>query len=71
MRDLAERALDAAVTAGADYADCRVVDRRVQHLVVKNGKGVTVEVGEDEQMRLIAEGEAGQPGRAVGPETHR
>ena len=64
MRDLAERALDAAVTAGADYADCRVVDRRVQHLVVKNGKVVTVEVGEDEGLgvRVIAGGAWGFAG---------
>jgi len=64
VRDLAERALDAAVTAGADYADCRVVDRRVQHLVVKNGKVVTVEVGEDEGLgvRVIAGGAWGFAG---------
>ena len=64
MRDLAERALDAAVTAGADYADCRVVDRGVQHLVVKNGKVVTVEVGEDVGLgvRVIAGGAWGFAG---------
>lgn len=58
MRDLAERALDAAVAAGAQYADCRVVDRAVQHLVVKNGVVATVETSQDEGLgvRVIADG---------------
>lgn len=58
MRDLAERALDAAVAAGAAYADCRVVDRAVQHLVVKNGVVATVETSEDEGLgvRVIVDG---------------
>lgn len=58
MRDLAERALDAAAAAGAQYADCRVVDRAVQHLVVKNGVVAAVETSQDEGLgvRVIADG---------------
>ena len=58
VRDLAERALDAAAAAGAEYADCRVVHRTVQHLVVKNGIVATVSFDEDEGIgvRVIAAG---------------
>ncbi len=37
MDDLIERALDAAVRGGAQYADVRVVDREAETLAVKNG----------------------------------
>jgi TldD protein len=37
MDDLIERALDAAVRGGAQYADVRVVDRESETLTVKNG----------------------------------
>ena len=37
MDDLIERALDAAVRGGAQYADVRVVDRESESLAVKNG----------------------------------
>ncbi|MBV8196088.1 MAG: TldD/PmbA family protein [Candidatus Dormibacteraeota bacterium] len=58
MRDLAERALDAAAAAGAEYADCRVVDRATQHLVVKNGVVAGIDISEDEGIgvRVIAQG---------------
>lgn len=58
MRDLAERALDAALAAGAEYAECRVVDRSAQHLIVKNGVVAAVESSDDEGLgvRVIADG---------------
>ncbi|HEX6539358.1 MAG TPA: TldD/PmbA family protein [Candidatus Dormibacteraeota bacterium] len=58
MRDLAERALDAAAAAGAEYAECRVVDRSVQHLVVKNGVVAAIESDDDEGLgvRVLAGG---------------
>ena len=64
MRDLAERALDAAVTAGADYADCRVVDRRVQHLRALPQLLHALKLGEDEGLgvRVIAGGAWGFAG---------
>jgi TldD protein len=37
MNDLARLAVDAALEAGADYADARVVDRRHEQVMVKNG----------------------------------
>ena len=37
MRDLIERALDAAERGGASYADVRVVERETESLTVKNG----------------------------------
>src|ERR687895_1939455 len=37
MRDLIERALDAAQRGGASYADVRVVERETEGLTVKNG----------------------------------
>ena len=64
MRDLAERALDAAVAAGAHYAECRVVDRSTQHLVVKNGVVAAIESTADEGLgvRVIADGAWGFAG---------
>ena len=64
VRDLAERALDAAAAAGAEYADCRVVDRAVQHLVVKNGVVATIGLSQDEGVgvRVIADGAWGFAG---------
>ena len=63
-RDLAERALDAAVAVGAKYADCRVIDRTMQHLVVKNGVVATIETDDDEGLgiRVIADGAWGFAG---------
>ncbi|MHB8719364.1 MAG: TldD/PmbA family protein [Candidatus Dormibacteria bacterium] len=37
MFDLTDRALDAAAAAGSSYADCRVVDRVIESVTVKNG----------------------------------
>ncbi|HEY8756422.1 MAG TPA: TldD/PmbA family protein [Candidatus Dormibacteraeota bacterium] len=47
MRDIAERALDAAHAAGAAYADCRVVERTSQSVLVKNGRVNNVTEFED------------------------
>ena len=38
MKDLIERALDAAQRGGAGYADVRVVERETEGLTVKNGQ---------------------------------
>ena len=58
MRDIAERALDAADAAGATYADCRVVERTTQSVVVKNGRVNSVTEFEDAGVgiRVIVDG---------------
>ena len=58
MRQVSERALDAASAAGASYADCRVINRTVQKLTVKNGLVAAVELLEDEGVgvRVIVDG---------------
>jgi TldD protein len=58
VRDLAERALDAASSAGAVYADCRVVTSMVQGLTVKNGTVARVALTEDEGVgiRVLVDG---------------
>jgi len=58
LRDIAERALDTAVAGRASYADCRVVQRTVQTVVVKNGAVVRVASSEDEGLgiRLLVDG---------------
>lgn len=58
MRQVSERALDAASAAGATYADCRVINRTVQKLTVKNGLVAAVELFEDEGVgiRVIVDG---------------
>ena len=64
MRDIAERALDTATAGGATYADCRVVSRAVQVVVVKNGMVVQVALSEDEGVgvRVLADGAWGFAG---------
>ena len=64
MRDLSERALDAASAAGASYADCRIINSTVQRLTVKNGVVASVELFEDEGIgiRVIADGSWGFAG---------
>ena len=47
MRDIAELVLDVAAQAGAAYADCRVVQRQVQALSVKDGRFAEVTARED------------------------
>jgi TldD protein len=64
VRDLSQRALDAASAAGASYADCRVINRTVQRITVKNGVVASVELFEDEGVgiRVIAGGAWGFAG---------
>src|SRR5450631_674688 len=58
MRDIADVALDASVVAGATYADCRVVDQRMQSVLVKNGRVNSVTDFEDTGVgiRVIVDG---------------
>jgi TldD protein len=64
VRQVSERALDAASAAGASYADCRVINRTVQKLTVKNGVVASVELFEDEGVgiRVIVNGAWGFAG---------
>jgi TldD protein len=64
VRQISERALDAATAAGASYADCRVINRTVQKLTVKNGVVASVELFEDEGVgvRVIVDGAWGFAG---------
>ena len=64
MRDIAQRALDTAAAGGATYADCRVVQRSVQTIIVKNGAVGRVALSEDEGMgvRLVVDGAWGFAG---------
>jgi TldD protein len=61
VRELAERALDTATTAGATYADCRAVSRRLQIVSAKNGSIARIELSEDQGLgvRVIAGGSWG------------
>jgi TldD protein len=58
MRDLAERVLDASHAAGAQYADCRVVERTAQSLTVKNGRVNNITHFEDSGLgvRVLVDG---------------
>ncbi len=58
MRELAERAVQTALTRGASYADCRVIFSKNEDLTVKNGLvgelGISEDVGFG--VRVIADG---------------
>ena len=58
MKNLVDLALNTASTRGATYADVRVVERRQQHINIKNG--VVESLSETEDLgfgvRVIAEG---------------
>lgn len=58
MQELAEHAIDAAVGAGAGYADARVVHRRAQHVATKNGEVDSLSDGETEGIgvRVLVDG---------------
>ncbi len=58
MRDLAERVLDATHAAGAQYADCRAVERTAQSLTVKNGRVNNITQFEDSGLgvRVLVDG---------------
>ncbi|HXZ99228.1 MAG TPA: TldD/PmbA family protein [Candidatus Binatia bacterium] len=54
MRDIAELVLDAAVAERAEYADCRVVQRQVQAVAVKDGRFAETSSFEDEGVGIRA-----------------
>ncbi|MGI8829006.1 MAG: TldD/PmbA family protein [Candidatus Limnocylindria bacterium] len=58
MKDLIERALDAADRGGASYADVRVVERVTEHLTVKNGalEAATSNVSAGFGVRVLVDG---------------
>jgi TldD protein len=58
VRELAERALDAARLAGATYADVRIIHGQVQSLSTKNGQIGSLECQEDEGVgvRVLKDG---------------
>ncbi len=64
MRDTAARLLDAAEAVGAEYADCRVVERTTQSVTVKNGRVNNVTQFEDagSGVRVIVDGAWGFAG---------
>jgi TldD protein len=61
---LAQHAIDAAVAAGAGYADARAVQRRAQHVSTKNGEVDTVSDAETEGVgvRVLVDGAWGFAG---------
>jgi TldD protein len=64
VHELAEQAIDAAVGAGAGYADARVVQRRAQQVATKNGEVDTVADAETEGLgvRVLVDGAWGFAG---------
>src|SRR5918998_4638008 len=58
MLDVCERAIDAALGAGAGYADARGVTRRVQNVSTKNGQVDSIADGETEGVgvRVLVDG---------------
>ncbi len=58
MKELAERALEAARLAGASYADVRVIHNQAQSLSTKNGRIGSLECQEDEGfgVRVLKDG---------------
>ena len=64
MKDLCETAVEAALTAGASYADARAVLTRRQHVVTKNGQVDDLSDGESEGIgvRVLVDGAWGFAG---------
>jgi TldD protein len=58
MKDLALRALDAAIRPGVAYADVRAIETRDRELATKNGKAAHVSSGESQGIgiRVLASG---------------
>ena len=58
MKEIAELAIDVAVSSGATYADCRVVQRGIQAMTVKDGRFAEVSSFEDEGVgiRVLVDG---------------
>jgi TldD protein len=66
VRDVCARAIEEALSAGAEYADARAVVRRDQHLSVKNGEVESASDGESEGLgvRVLVAGAWGFAGDA-------
>ena len=64
MKSLAEAAVDAALGAGASYADARAVTLRRQYVITKNGQLDDVSDGESEGIgvRVLVDGAWGFAG---------
>jgi TldD protein len=64
VHELAEHAIDAAVSAGAGYADARILVRRAQHVSTKNGDVDSVSDSETEGIgvRVLVDGAWGFAG---------
>jgi TldD protein len=64
VRDLCGTAIEAALAAGADYADARAVVRRDQHVSTKNGEVESAADGESEGLgvRVLVDGAWGFAG---------
>ncbi len=58
MRELTDRALNLAQVRGATYADIRIVNRKIESIVVKNGvvQGVEKSTSQGFGVRVIADG---------------
>lgn len=67
MKDLIERALDAAQRGGAEYADVRVVERETEGLTVKNGQleGASSNTSAGFGVRVLVDGAWGFSSSAV------
>ena len=66
MRDLCGQAIEAALAAGADYADARAVVRRGQHVATKNGEVESASDAESEGLgvRVLVGGAWGFAGES-------
>lgn len=75
MNDLIDLALDAAGSAGAQYADIRITERETQSLTVKNGalEAATSNLSTGFGVRVLVDGAWGFAGSAVmtAPEVER
>ena len=58
MRELTERALNLAQVRGATYAEIRIVNRKIESIVVRNGivQGVEMRTSQGFGVRVIADG---------------
>jgi TldD protein len=75
MNELIDLALDAAQSAGAQYADVRITERETESLTVKNGalEAATSNLSAGFGVRVLVDGAWGFAGSAVmtGPEVER
>ena len=58
MEDLARKAIEAALSAGASYADIRIVEQKWENIVTRNARVKTVDIGSSKGfgVRVIADG---------------